>query len=178
MAPPLPSRRARQRLADAIVAALREPEARRSLATLARDAEAAARWLGPEAARERGAVMARAHRASIALATLPFFSPVEELTDALEAAAQLFDAGLYFEAHEVLEPHWRRASGDAREALQGLIQIAVGHQHRVNGNARGARSLLGQGARRVRGRQVLGIHLDRFAETAPALPCLQARGRP
>ena len=145
MAPPLPSLRARHRLAETILAALHEPTARRVLASLAWDDGAVADWLAPHEAHECGAVSARARRASAAMAAAPLRSPAGTLGDALEAAALLFDAGLFFEAHEVLEPHWRRASGDTREALQGLIQIAVGYQHRVNGNAHGARSLLGGG---------------------------------
>jgi len=39
-------------------------------------------------------------------------------------AAILWRHGLYFEAHEVLEPHWQAASGEAREGLKGLIQAA------------------------------------------------------
>ena len=67
----------------------------------------------------------------------------------LQAAGLLFDAGLHFEVHEVLEPHWAAAQGDARETLQGLIQIAVGYQHLANGNHAGARSLLVEGSGRL-----------------------------
>jgi hypothetical protein len=180
-APPLPSLRARNRLAETILAALHEPAARRVLATLAWDEGAVADWLTLDEADQCGAVIARARRASAALADAPLRSPAEALGDALEAAALLYDAGLFFEVHEVLEPHWRRASGEIREVLQGLIQIAVGYQHQVNGNAPGARSLLGEGVLRVRGRRLLGTSLDDFAEdvvrtsgpggtaTAPAL---------
>lgn len=161
--PPLPSGRVRHRLAAAIVAAFSEPEARRVLASLAWDAGTVATWLAPDEADQRAAVIARARRASTAVAAAPFRSAAGTLRGALAAAALLFDAGLFFEAHEVLEPHWRGASGDAREALQGLIQIAVGHQHWVNGNATGARSLLAEGLIRVRGRALLGMGLDDFA---------------
>jgi hypothetical protein len=166
MAPPLPSPRARHRLAAAILSALHEPTARRNLARLAWESGAAAEWLGPDEVDQIGVVVARARRASLALAAAPFRSPAEALGDGLEAAALLFDAGLFYETHEVLEPHWRRASGDARDVLQGLIQIAVGYQHEVNGNARGARSLLGEGARRAWGRRLSGVSVDQFAEEA------------
>jgi hypothetical protein len=116
------------------------------------------------ASAHRTAVMARARRAIASVAAAPLRSSADTLVEALDTAATLFDAGLFFEAHEVLEPHWRRSSGDEREAIQGLIQIAVGCQHRVAGNARGARSLLEHGAARVRGRRVLGVALDRFAD--------------
>jgi hypothetical protein len=134
MAPPLPSLRARNRLAETILAALHEPTARLVLADLAWNDGAADHWLAPDEAQQGDAVIARARRASLAVAGAALRSPEGTLEDALAAAALLFDAGLFFEVHEVLEPHWRRASGDTREALQGLIQIAVGYQHQVNGN--------------------------------------------
>jgi hypothetical protein len=165
IAPPLPSLRARNRLAETILAALHEPTARLVLADLAWNDGAADHWLAPDEAQQGDAVIARARRASLAVAGAALRSPEGALEDALAAAALLFDAGLFFEVHEVLEPHWRRASGDTREALQGLIQIAVGYQHQVNGNAKGARSLLGEGALRARGRRLLGMRLDDFAET-------------
>jgi predicted metal-dependent hydrolase len=88
----------------------------------------------------------------------------DALERALDDAALLFDAGLYFEVHEVLEPHWQQASGQMREALQGLIQIAVGYQHLANGNVRGARSLLADGAARITARVIKGRPLRRFAQ--------------
>ena len=80
----------------------------------------------------------------------------------------LFDAGLYFEVHEVLEPHWTRASGAGRQALQGLIQIAVAFQHLANSNIDGARSLLVEGGARLRDGRLPGLDLDRFAGAALA----------
>jgi hypothetical protein len=161
-APPLPPIPARHRLAAAIVEALHDPRARQILADLARDDTAVRDWLGPDAD-PRGAVQARARRASATVATAVLGLGPATLAAALDDAALLFDAGLFFETHEVLEPHWRQASLSEREALQGLIQIAVGYQHRVNGNARGARSLLADGVARVRGRRLRGMGLDSFA---------------
>jgi uncharacterized protein len=48
-------------------------------------------------------------------------------------AAILWRHGLYFEAHEVLEPHWQAASGEEREGLQGLIQAAGVYVHQEAG---------------------------------------------
>jgi uncharacterized protein len=81
---------------------------------------------------------------------------------ALEAAALFFRAHLYFEVHELLEPYWLRAGGGDREALQGLIQVAVGFQHLANGNFRGARALLHDGCGRFLGRTLDGVSLDSF----------------
>jgi hypothetical protein len=164
MAPALPPWRARNRLAEAILAALGDPQARRILARIAGDAEVARAWLAPEDSAHLEVVRMRAQCASTALAAVPIHSPSSDLGQALSAAAILFDAGLFFETHEVLEPHWQRASGETRDVVQGLIQIAVGYQHQVNGNARGARGLLAEGVARVRGRRLLGIGLDAFAD--------------
>jgi Domain of unknown function (DUF309) len=60
-------------------------------------------------------------------------------------ASALFNAQLFFEVHEILEPYWGRAEGALQSFLQGLIQVAVGFYHRANGNWRGAFALLGEG---------------------------------
>jgi hypothetical protein len=91
----------------------------------------------------------RAARAARALADRPLHAADPPLPVALEEAAALFDAGLYFEVHEVLEPFWMRAEGAEREILQGLIQVAVGYQHLANGNLEGARALLREGAAKL-----------------------------
>src|SRR6202007_3110756 len=66
-------------------------------------------------------------------------------------AAALWNERLFFEVHEVLEVVWRSATGAVREALQGVIQIAVAFHHLAHGNVRGARSLLVEGRRRLGG---------------------------
>jgi hypothetical protein len=53
----------------------------------------------------------------------------------------LFNAGRYFDAHEVWEEIWLRASGDTKVFYQMLIQSAVGLHHYERGNARGARGM-------------------------------------
>lgn len=87
------------------------------------------------------------------------------LGSVLAVAAALFDAGLFFEVHELLEPHWFRAQGAERERLQGLIQVAVGFQHLTNGNLRGAVLLLHEGGRRLQG-ALAGLELESFAAAA------------
>ena len=68
---------------------------------------------------------------------------------AVRQAAALWNQHLFFEVHEVLEAVWKTASGDLRQALQGLIQIAVAFHHHAHGNLRGARSLLVEGRARL-----------------------------
>jgi len=52
-----------------------------------------------------------------------------------------FNAGRYFDAHEVWEEIWLRSSGDTKVFYQMLIQAAVGLHHYEHGNARGARGM-------------------------------------
>ena len=56
-------------------------------------------------------------------------------------AVALFNAGRYFESHEVWERLWLRAAGTDRLLLQGLIQAAAAMLHLERGNLPGARSL-------------------------------------
>jgi len=52
-----------------------------------------------------------------------------------------FNAGRYFDAHEVWEEIWLRSSGNTKLFYQMLIQAAVGLHHYERGNARGARGM-------------------------------------
>src|SRR4029453_6539104 len=57
----------------------------------------------------------------------------------------LFDQGLYWEAHEVWEEVWRRRSGQPdRDFLKGIIQAAAGMWHATHGNYAGAISVMGR----------------------------------
>ncbi len=93
-----------------------------------------------------------------------------EVERALEEAACLFNEGLFFEVHEVLEAVWLNQDGQARRFLQGLIQIAVGFHHLENKNLNGALSLLLEGWDKAReyGPARFGVRLDRFLEEADA----------
>ena len=61
---------------------------------------------------------------------------LEELAWTVCAASALFNTGLFFEVHELLEPCWMRAEPPVKAFLQGLIQIAAGLHHEQNGNPR------------------------------------------
>jgi predicted metal-dependent hydrolase len=176
---PLP---VRNRLAETILQSLHDAEARRGLERLAGGGEAERGWLGPDERGQARLLRLRAQRASDAVRTLPLGPAGPPLDEALAAAASLFDAGLGFEVHELLEPHWVRAAGDEREALQGLIQISVGYQHLANGNATGARALLEEGARRLAGRRLGHLPLESFAqavrESIARLPALDPAAIP
>jgi predicted metal-dependent hydrolase len=139
-----------------------------SEAVSARSAEGVYRKLVVRDGRAAGAVLLGDVRGAEAL--LAEIRAAEAVEDALA----LWDARLFFEVHEVLEPHWAVATGDTREALQGVIQIAVGWQHLANGNLAGARALLADGAAKLHGRRLFDVALDAFArhafEAAERLP--------
>lgn len=148
-----------------ILAALHDAQAREALAALAGASETAVArdWLDAGERGHAGALRKRARRAREALAALPLGPGGGSFAEAITEAATLYDAGLYFEVHELLEPWWLQARGEAQEALQGLVQVAVGYQHLANGNTRGARALLEDGSARLHGRALDGLALDAFA---------------
>jgi Domain of unknown function (DUF309) len=153
--------RVRNHLAAIILTALEKPEARRELLALGELDAPPPDWLSSGDLDCRPLVRQRALSAAAALAARPA-GRLDSRADVLGAAAALFDAHLYFEVHELLEPFWRDAEGGEREALQGLIQVAVGYQHLANGNLAGARALLDEGRRRLDGRTLEGMDLDGF----------------
>ena len=161
---PTPPLRVRNRLAEIILAALDDAEARRELAALGAPGAAAPPWLEHDELAHGRLLRERAMSASAALAARSVGARIRSRSDVLDAAATLFDAHLYFEVHELLEPSWRDAQGSDREALQGLIQVAVGYQHLANGNFAGARALLEEGRGRLRGRKLDGIDLEAFGQ--------------
>ncbi len=164
MIPTLPLR-PRNRLAETILGALHDPRARAELDALAQASadRPPSGWLTTDEARHTDLLVARARRAAEALGRVPPGRLHTSLEETLRSAATLFDAGLYFEVHELLEPDWRQAAGEAREALQGLIQIAVGYQHLANGNVPGAEALLAEGAGRLARGRLPRFDFARFA---------------
>lgn len=174
--------RLRNRLAEIILGAVRDPASRRELQRLASEPAALGAWLLDGEVKHAELLRARARRAHEAMSACPPLAAEAAVGEALIVAAALFDAGLHFEVHELLEPYWTRAEGPERQALQGLIQIAVGYQHLANGNLAGARALLAEGSARVRDGGLPGLELGRFADavaaTVPGLTGLSAPAIP
>jgi uncharacterized protein len=56
-----------------------------------------------------------------------------------------FNAGRFFEAHEIWEELWLAAAEPEKTFLQGLIQLTAAFHHHARGNARGMQSLLAAG---------------------------------
>jgi hypothetical protein len=157
-------------LAETILAAFHDPAARRELATLAGATATTipAGWLAYDESAHGSALLERARRAHAVVAAAPLRLD-DDVAAALAAAAELFDADLYFEVHELLEPYWARAEGAERDALQGLIQVAVGFQHLANGNLPGARSLLAEGSFRLERSPQPGLDTPAFARAVRAV---------
>ncbi|MFQ5520248.1 MAG: DUF309 domain-containing protein [Candidatus Methylomirabilia bacterium] len=183
MALPLPLR---NRLAELILDALREPEAKAVLDKLDRhcrqaepgtcEADPPARFPMDFFDRREGRLVLketylsfrdelceRVSRACAALRERPLSEESPSLSQILVEAAALFDARLHFEVHELLEPYWLRAQGDERQILQGLIQVAVGYHHLANGNLPGARALLEEGSAKLVDGDLGGFPLRGFA---------------
>jgi 8-oxo-dGTP diphosphatase len=57
---------------------------------------------------------------------------------------RLFNAGEYFECHEMLEDLWHPSQGPDRLHYQGLIQAAIALEHLRNNNRAGALGLYGK----------------------------------
>ena len=181
MALPLPLR---NRLAELILDALHDPDARKALEAVARvcatrgPSRVRAQCPPPFPRTSSSAAAAGGRSGAASGSIMPSFSSgrsgrdgsstygpstrlIPSLATALVSAALLFHAHLYFEVHELLEPYWLRAEGGDREALQGLIQVAVGFAHLANGNVAGARALLHDGCARA-GAESRGCALDPF----------------
>ena len=71
--------------------------------------------------------------------------------DACGQALYLWNAGLFFELHELLETVWHTTRGPRRTALKGLIQAAGVYVHRACGNLPAARNLARRAVRNLRG---------------------------
>ena len=91
-------------------------------------------------------------------------TPCAATLRALDQGRRLFNTGRFFEAHEVWEEAWLRESGETRQLLQGLIQIAAGyHQAFDRGKSSGCVRLLEAGSKRLQplpenaGRLALGV---------------------
>jgi predicted metal-dependent hydrolase len=86
------------------------------------------------------------------------------LSQALRKGIVLFNHRLFFEVHEVLEAQWTQETGEEKQFLQGLIQIAVAFYHLENRNLRGALLLLQDGTEKITPYRptFLGIELQEF----------------
>jgi uncharacterized protein len=76
----------------------------------------------------------------------------------------LFNAGRFFECHEVWEELWKRAAGTERLFIQAMIQAAVAILHAERGNHSGACSVWAKAREKLSPMPAvyMGIALDEF----------------
>jgi hypothetical protein len=118
---------------------------------------------------------------------------MDELPAQYLRGIELFNAGQFFESHEVWEEVWLKAEGAERELLHALIQSAAALHHFQRGNLKGASSVY----RRARGKletlpriilrldtQAFAEQIERFFDAAlngqnpiPFLPTIQLQNR-
>ena len=81
--------------------------------------------------------------------------------DLLGEGLFLFNAGRFYDAHEVWEDLWRvTAEPSHKTCYQGLIQAAVGLHHLGRANLIGARSQLGKSIRNLQAGLSIDTGLD------------------
>src|SRR5690348_4081254 len=68
----------------------------------------------------------------------------------LQHGVELFNAGEYFECHEVLEQAWTPERGPRRLFLQAVIHVAVACYHCRRGNPVGAQRQLTKALRKLK----------------------------
>lgn len=103
-----------------------------------------------------------------------------DFTRHLVEGIEKFNRREFWDAHEAWETIWLAAESEAKEFLQGLIQIAAAYHHVQRGTYRGGVRLFDSGLRRLRpfpngycGVDRRGVvaaaegHRARFAESDP-----------
>ncbi len=89
--------------------------------------------------------------------------------DLLERGRELFNAGRYFEAHEVWEDAWLAEKGETRRFLQGLIQITAGfHKGLRQGQPGGCVRLLEAGLSKIAAPAPAAFEIEGFTRSVTA----------
>lgn len=114
------------------------------------------------------------------------FSEVQQrrLGDAFSQAIELWNKGLFFEAHERWEITWRHASGEWRMAIKGLIKAAGVYVHMEQDHELAAKTLAGKALALLRehGRTLSSLLdlrelLEKLETLHPVPPQLSNRGQ-
>lgn len=92
------------------------------------------------------------------------------LRKALAEGVRLYNAGSYFEAHEVLEAVWLEEEGEDKAFLQGLIKLAAAFHHFQKGTYKGMLDLLhgGMGPLAPLRPAFRGVELEAYLEEVEA----------
>lgn len=89
----------------------------------------------------------------------PIPACAEPAPEALRQAVAQFNAGEYFECHEILEALWLSEPGPIRDLYKGVIQVAGGFFHWENGNKAGCLKHLERGS----------VYISRYAPRCQGL---------
>lgn len=86
--------------------------------------------------------------------------------DDFRRGVALFNAGLYFECHEIQEGVWRATTGPDKAFYHGIVQIAAAFYHHEKRNRHGARTLLTKGLQKLATYpdRHLGVALEAFRQ--------------
>jgi predicted metal-dependent hydrolase len=71
-------------------------------------------------------------------------SSTKQLPEKVIAGIAAFNAGDYFEAHELLEDAWLAEPDEIRDLYRGILQIAVCYFHLTRRNYEGAQKMYGR----------------------------------
>jgi predicted metal-dependent hydrolase len=95
----------------------------------------------------------------------------EPLPEIVRHGLERFNAGEYFEQHEILEHVWRAERRPVREIYQGILQIGVACYQIQRGNYAGALKMLRRGLAHLRRApdRCQGIDIARLREDAQRL---------
>jgi predicted metal-dependent hydrolase len=91
---------------------------------------------------------------------------------ALARGAELFNQGLYWEAHEAWEELWLELEDEPKLFVQGLIQVAAaGHKAFVQNQPRGCVKLLGTALEKLEPmpKDFLGVETESFIAAVRAM---------
>jgi predicted metal-dependent hydrolase len=93
---------------------------------------------------------------------------------------ELFNAGRFFESHEVWEEVWKRAADAEKVFFQGMIQSAVAILHAERGNSRGARSTWAKARAKLDPlpAEHMGIALEELRDAVEAFVASVLAGQP
>ncbi len=77
-----------------------------------------------------------------------------------EIGMKLFNSCQWYKSHDVLEELWHETYGSERQALQGILQVAVAEVHLQNNNINGATILYGEALGRLKKSEFANLRLD------------------
>jgi hypothetical protein len=98
-----------------------------------------------------------------ALQFVKTFASAGMVTD-LHRGVALFNAGLFFECHELLESVWKATTGPDKAFYHGIVQVAAAFYHYEKHNRHGAVTLMTKGLGKLAGYpdRHLGIEVEAF----------------